>query len=130
MRQAGHILIDREDRERAIRTLLEVARRFSGCFSVVIFPEGTRSPGRHLLRFKRGGFHLARELGLPILPVSISRSQAIMDRHSLNLHPGEVKVHFHPPVDPEDFERLDDLVQAVRGTVAAGIEDLEPEPSE
>lgn len=130
MRRAGHIMIDRDNRESAVRTLKEVARRFSGAFSIVIFPEGTRSPGRWLQRFKRGGFRLAQDLDLPILPASISHSQEIMDRHSMNLRPGTVAIRFHPPVRPGDYPDVDALAAAVEARVREGLEDGEPGPAE
>jgi 1-acyl-sn-glycerol-3-phosphate acyltransferase len=129
VRSSGHIMIDRKDRESAVRTLRNVARRFSGGFSIVIFPEGTRSPGRHLLKFKRGGFHLARELDLKIIPVSISGSQNVMSRHTFLIRSGEVTIHFHAPLDPASYPDVDQRVAAVRERIAGGLLDHEPQPS-
>jgi 1-acyl-sn-glycerol-3-phosphate acyltransferase len=127
IRYGGHILIARDNRDSAIKTLMNFAGRYSGKFSIVVFPEGTRSPGNHLLRFKRGGFHLARELKLPIVPVSISGSQRILDRHGLTLRAGTVTVHFGTPIDPEGIPGNDALIALVRERIEAGLLDYEPE---
>lgn len=121
IRAGGHIGIDREDRESAVRVLRGVARRFSGRFSLVVFPEGTRSPDTKLLRFKRGGFHLSRELELPVIPVSISGTEIIQNRHTMEFHPGTVTIRFHPPVRAEEFENLDAMIAQVKATVEAGL---------
>lgn len=121
IRAGGHIGIDREDRESAVRVLRGVARRFSGHFSLVVFPEGTRSPDRKLLRFRRGGFHLSRELELPVIPVSISGTEIIQDRHTMQFHPGTVTITFHPPVRAEEFANLDAMIAQVKATVEAGL---------
>ncbi len=130
MKCSGHILIDRDNRDSAIQQMKAVAERLSGQFSITIFPEGTRSPGRHLQKFRRGGFHIAKELGLRILPVSISGSYETMNRHSTNLHAGEIAVHYHPPIDPADYGKINDIIEAVKTVVAGGLEDLEPAPAE
>jgi 1-acyl-sn-glycerol-3-phosphate acyltransferase len=127
IRYGGHILIERENKESAIRTLMNFATEYSGKFSIVVFPEGTRSPGNHLLRFKRGGFHLARQLELPIVPVSISGSQKILDRHGYTLRPGVVTIHFDTPIDPKGVPNNDALIGLVRERIAAGLLDYEPE---
>lgn len=122
IRAGGHIGIDREDRESAVRVLRGVARRFSGRFSLVVFPEGTRSPDTKLLRFKRGGFHLSRELELPVIPVSISGTEVIQNRHTMQFHPGTVTIRFHPPMKAEDFASLDAMIERVKGIVEAGLQ--------
>ena len=122
-----HILIERDNREKAIRTLKDFAATFTGAFSIVVFPEGTRSTGTHLLRFKRGGFYLARELNARILPISISGSQHILGKgRGLLLHPGSVELTLHDSIDPADFPTNDALIAAVRQKIEAGLTDGPP----
>ena len=64
------------------------------------FPEGTRSPDGKLLPFKNGSFHLALEAGVPVVPVTVVGSHEAWPKGSMSLHPGEVVVHFHAPIDP------------------------------
>jgi 1-acyl-sn-glycerol-3-phosphate acyltransferase len=124
IKRGGHVLIDRKDRESAIRTLRETARKFAGKFSIVVFPEGTRSPSHALLPFKRGGFHLARELNIPVVPVSVVGGDHIMKRGTINLYPGTMQVMFHAPLSPSDYPSLDGLEKAVRERIGAGLQEM------
>jgi 1-acyl-sn-glycerol-3-phosphate acyltransferase len=124
MTGGGHVLIDRGDRDSAVRTLRDAAARYKGRISLVLFPEGTRSPGHHLLRFKRGGFHLARELGLSIVPVSVAGGERIMKKGSFTILPGTMRVHYHAPIPvPKDAD-LNVISAAVREKIAAGLKEM------
>jgi 1-acyl-sn-glycerol-3-phosphate acyltransferase len=124
MTGGGHVLIDRGDRDSAVRTLRDAAARYKGRISLVLFPEGTRSPGHHLLRFKRGGFHLARELGLSIVPVSVAGGERIMKKGSFTILPGTMRVHYHAPIPvPKDAD-LNVISAAVREKIAAGLREM------
>jgi 1-acyl-sn-glycerol-3-phosphate acyltransferase len=69
---SGHLLIDRRDHERAVKTLDEAARFLSqNRLGVWIFPEGTRSRDGRLQPFKKGFVHLAIQAGLPVVPVLV-----------------------------------------------------------
>lgn len=70
---SGNILIDREDKTKALNTMLAAAERIANTkTSVWMFPEGTRSYGRGLLPFKMGAFHIAMEANVPVVPVCMS----------------------------------------------------------
>ena len=101
---------------------MEAAKpRLVGGVSVLFFPEGTRSEDGRLGRFKKGGFVMARQLGFPILPLSISGASAILPKGCLFPRPGRIRITIHPPVDPAAFEDDAELVERVRGTIAGGL---------
>lgn len=99
MGKVGHISIDRSDRKSAHGSLLEASRKIAAGTSVVVFPEGSRSPGGEIMPFKPGGFHLAFRSGRPIIPVIISGTRKVMRKGSLRITPAQVTVSFCPPVD-------------------------------
>ena len=114
----GHIFVDRSDREKAIASMRAARAQLTDGVSVMIFPEGTRSRDGRMRAFKKGGFMMALEMGLPILPVSISGSRHVLPGHRLRLLPGLVRITVHAPIDVagrplEDRERLMDEVAAV-----------------
>jgi len=118
----GHIPIDRGNAFRARRSLAAAARRIRGGTSVVVFPEGTRSPDGTVRRFKRGSFGLAIEAGAPIVPVSLIGVKSVVPRGLTSLRPGAVGVVLHPPV-PTTGRPGDDaeaLAEEVRTIVARG----------
>jgi putative phosphoserine phosphatase/1-acylglycerol-3-phosphate O-acyltransferase len=84
--------------------------------SIAIAPEGTRSPTPRLGRFKKGGFHLAIEAGVPIVPIVIRNAGELMWRNSPLVHPGTVDVVVLEPVETDDWppDEVDKLVDLVR----------------
>lgn len=119
---SGHVPIDRSHPFRARKSLERAARRIASGTSVVLFPEGTRSPDGRVLRFRRGTFRLAIEAGVPVVPVSIVGVKALVPRGIPSVRPGTVRVVIHPPV-PSAGRRLEDVdrfADEVRAIVAAG----------
>jgi 1-acyl-sn-glycerol-3-phosphate acyltransferase len=93
MRAAGYIPIDRSNRRQAFRSISIAAQRIQEGTSVVIFPEGTRSPDGTLQDFKKGGFMLALQSQHPIVPISISGSHQIFPkRGDWRIQPGRVQM--------------------------------------
>lgn len=70
---SGNILIDRNNKSKALGTIGQTASKMAaGKLSVWMFPEGTRSRGRGLLPFKTGAFHTALQANVDIVPIVMS----------------------------------------------------------
>ncbi|MBT8367922.1 MAG: 1-acyl-sn-glycerol-3-phosphate acyltransferase, partial [Deltaproteobacteria bacterium] len=80
MRKAGYISIDRNNRESAFQSLEVAAEKVRNGVSVLIFPEGTRSRDGKIQPFKKGGFVMAIDSGVAIVPVIISGARSIMTK--------------------------------------------------
>ena len=117
MGAAGVVFIDRSDRHAAIETMkpLVEAMRSEGK-SLVIAPEGTRAPTRKLGAFKKGGFHVAIQSGVPIVPVVIHNSSDISPKGDKIFRSGTVKVDILPAIDTSDWSvsTIDEHVTQVR----------------
>jgi 1-acyl-sn-glycerol-3-phosphate acyltransferase len=98
LKVAGHIGIDRGRPFQARRSLADAARRIRGGASVVVFPEGTRSPGAEVQPFKRGSFMLAASAGVPVVPVSLVGVKRLAPRGLLRLRSGSVQLKIHAPL--------------------------------
>jgi 1-acyl-sn-glycerol-3-phosphate acyltransferase len=88
---------------------------------ITTFVEGTRSPDGRLLPFKKGPFYLAMQTGAPCIPVSIYGTEAMMAKGSQRIHPGTAHIVFHPPVYPAQFETREEVLRAVRESIASGL---------
>ncbi len=121
-----HVTIDRSDRKDAAKSLARAQERLAAGISLVIFPEGTRSRDGHLQRFKKGGFLLALQTQMPIVPVTIKGSGSLLPARSWRLRAGYIEVVVDPPVSVESFRpgvlRL--LSDQVREKIAAQLGDL------
>lgn len=121
MASAGFIAIDRRNRVKALRSLAEARRRIESGINVWIAPEGTRSRTGELLPFKRGGFALALEMGVPILPVTIRGTGEVLPPRSWRLRPeSRVRVTVHPLVRTQEIGDRDALMSRVREAIASG----------
>jgi 1-acyl-sn-glycerol-3-phosphate acyltransferase len=114
----GHVFIDRSRRESAVNSLSQAALEVRNGASLVIFPEGTRGGEETIKPFKTGGFHLARQAGVPIVPVGLRGTRTIMPRESLTIQPGGVEVHVGTPIDPNAFAGVVELSAHVRARIA------------
>jgi len=123
----GHVFIDRSNRESAIASLNAARPRLAGGVSVLFFPEGTRSRDGRMKEFKKGGFVMALDMGLPILPVSISGTHKVLPGKSFRLLPGCARVTIHPPIEtaPYGHEGRDMLLADVRKAIASGLTEWE-----
>ncbi len=98
---------------------------------MIVFPEGTRSQTGTLAEFKSGGFHLALQAGVPILPVTVSGTHRVTPKGSLKVHPGLVRVHYGKPIPTRGLtlEDRQQLKQQVREGILAGFDPvLQPLP--
>jgi 1-acyl-sn-glycerol-3-phosphate acyltransferase len=88
---------------------------------ITTFVEGTRSPDGRMLPFKKGPFYLAMETGAPCVPVSIHGTETMMAKGSLRIRPGTAHIAFHAPVYPRDYSTREELMVAVRRSIASGL---------
>ncbi len=116
MRSAGYISIDRSNRKSAFRSLALAADMIRNGTSVMIFPEGTRSSDGRLLPFKKGGFVLAVDAGVPIIPIHISGTHEVMPKGRLLVFRRQVSINVGSPIQTSDYSRKtkDDLMAHVR----------------
>ena len=121
--KVGHIFIDRSNHRKALESLKKAKEKLVNGTSVVIFPEGTRSKTGDMIPFKRGAFKLAIDLGLPILPVTVSGTINILPTNSVNLMPGCVRMMIHEPMDISAYNEsnMQELMQKVKDKIQTGL---------
>lgn len=114
--------IDRTNRESAILTTEAAARRIQSGVSFAVFVEGTRAKPGELLPFKKGAFYMARQAGVPVVPVAIRNSDVLMGKGTGEARSGTLEIVLMSPVETANVSTDDDmnrLIADVREKIAA-----------
>jgi len=121
----GQIMIDRSDPEGSKAVLERALAGLSGNNSVMIYPEGTRSRDGKLQPLKKGGFWMALQAGLPIVPVRVSGTREIVAADTLRIRPGNVVVEVFPPIPTVGKAAADlpELMRQVQEVMLSGTPD-------
>jgi len=125
------VMVDRGNRERSVTSLRAAAKRIREGANVIIFPEGTRGSGKELGSFKSGGFHLAIEAQVPVVPVTISGTQLITPKGSMRVMSRVMRIHYGAPISTRGLVSKDReaLKARVRAAILDGFdEDYQGEP--
>jgi 1-acyl-sn-glycerol-3-phosphate acyltransferase len=119
LRSGGHVLIDRGMRVNAAQALSQAAAQVKAGKTVLIFPEGTRGESDTIGAFKKGGFYLAKEAGVPILPVGLRGCRDVFPKGSLLVRPGKVQVHIGVAIPPDEVGRrvANEMIPLVRSKI-------------
>jgi 1-acyl-sn-glycerol-3-phosphate acyltransferase len=123
LRAASFVPVDRTDPVKARAGIDRAAELLTEGFSFFAFPEGTRSRTGQLGQFKKGVFVMAIKAGVPVVPVTIRNSRAILPPGRYAIKPGTIEVIFHSPIPThemtaDDRERLLHLTQTA---IASGL---------
>jgi 1-acyl-sn-glycerol-3-phosphate acyltransferase len=117
LRHDGHLTVDRKSLRSSIESTNECARLIrEKHLSVLIFPEGTRSPDGHLQRFRDGAAYLAIQSGVPLLPVGIVGTRDVLPARSSWFMPADIELRLGHPVP------IDGLTARDRPALTARLE--------
>jgi 1-acyl-sn-glycerol-3-phosphate acyltransferase len=119
---SGFIAVDRKKRDKAIRQLEKAKRVLNKGVNVWVSPEGTRSRNGLLAPFKKGGFHVAIDLGAPIVPAWIDGADSVVPPDQFLVKPdGKVQVRFGKPIPTAGLskDRLPELMAETRAAILA-----------
>lgn len=120
----GHIIkaprmisIDRENKAGIMHLFKEVKDRLDKGRPIAMFPEGTRSDGSKMLKFKAGAKMVANKYKLKVQPVLIFNTRNIVDSKKLEATPGIVKVIYLDPIQADKstswFEDTEEKMKAI-----------------
>jgi putative phosphoserine phosphatase/1-acylglycerol-3-phosphate O-acyltransferase len=122
---AGVAFLDRANSGKAIEAMRPAVDKIRDeGLSMVISPEGTRTPTPRLGPFKKGAFHLAMQAGVPIVPVVLKDVAKVQWRGSKSVRSGRIEVVVHPPIPTDDWlaENIAKHVDEVRQLFVSTIE--------
>ena len=97
LKRGGHLFVDRRNPDKT-GILNRWRALVSEGLSLIIYAEGTRSPDGKVARFKAGSFLLAIQAGLPVVPLAVIGTRAVMPKGRLQTEPGDVQLIVHDPI--------------------------------
>lgn len=120
------IYIHRGDARASLATINEGVEYLKQGFSLVIFPEGTRSRSSEMGEFKHGSFKLATKAKVPIVPVTLNGGYHTFEDHGAVTRGQHIDVLVHPPIETKDMSRqeLAELPAQVEAIIRAGLAEL------
>lgn len=123
MRELNCLFLQRDDARQSMEVLKEAQKLIQDGYSVVIFPEGTRSKGGPVKEFKAGAIRVATRAGVPIVPVCIDGSFRLMEGNGMWIRPASVKLTILPPVPTEGMSReeIRALPEQLREQICQGL---------
>jgi 1-acyl-sn-glycerol-3-phosphate acyltransferase len=124
----GQVFIQRKKSQKAIAKLQNTYDRLRrDNLSIMVAPEGSRKHPGVIGHFKKGAFHMAIDLGFPIVPIYFEGNQELSLGGSLLSKSGTINAHIHPPIDTSDWtkETIDQHIAEIRQKYLewAGVEE-------
>lgn len=123
MRNIRCVFIDRENVRESLKAINEGADNLKNGYSMVIFPEGTRSKSHNIGEFKKGSLKMATKAKVPIVPITIDGSYKIFEEHNGWLRKGEIKLTIEKPIYLEKLsqEEQKNLAEIVKAEIAKNL---------
>ena len=111
--KSHQIFVDKRGPSKVKETYDKARHTLKEGMSVVVFPEGSRTPDGRMHRFKKGAYQIADDLSLPVVPMTIDGSYRVLSKNSKLIRPGKITLTIHEPVYPGadghyDMEQLID----------------------
>jgi 1-acyl-sn-glycerol-3-phosphate acyltransferase len=130
LKRGGHLFVDRRHPDRA-GILSRWRALVADGLSLIIFAEGTRSWDGRVGRFKAGSFLFAIEAGLPVVPLAVINTRAVMPKGRLRTEPADVRLIIHDPIPAPAIASptardAKALADRVRGVVADTVGASQP----
>lgn len=107
MRELRCVFIDRDNARASMQALNEAIQWVSEGYSMVVFPEGTRSKTGKMAEFKAGAFRIAQKNKVPVVPVCIQGTDRLMERNHYWIRPAAISLCVLPAIDTTCYTKED-----------------------
>ena len=105
MKNLHCLFLDRENIKEGLKTILTGIDYVKKGISIWIFPEGTRNKGAGMMEFKEGSMKIAEKTGCPIIPVAMTGTAEIFEKHIPFVRRSHVTVTFGEPIEIRSLDK-------------------------
>lgn len=121
--KAGHVFVDNTNATTRSNTIRAAKEQITDGVSIMMFPEGSRTRTGKMGRFKRGAYHIAHDLELPIVPLTINGPYDILKKNTINLKPGKLELTIHEPIPTKGVpeEEIPFIIDQTREVIHSGL---------
>lgn len=123
MKQMNCVFLDRQNLRQSLQVMGEAIEHLKKGYSMVIFPEGTRSKGNEIGEFKAGSLRIAIKANVPIVPITIKGSYKLMEQNGFLIKPADVEIVISEPIETFDLtkEQTNELHEKVRSIISSNL---------
>ena len=107
LKRSGQVPMDRANPRKGLGSLRQASALLKKGISIVVFPEGTRTPDGEIKDFKATVFILPIRAGIAVVPVRVEGTFEALKRGSILLNPVPLKLTFYDSIAPGDFNDRD-----------------------
>ena len=124
MRQIHSVFMDRENPREALKSISEGIENLKNGYSMIIFPEGTRSRSNSMGEFKKGSMRLAVKAGVPIVPITVYDTYKAMEGNNGKIKKANAKLIIGKPIylDTMSKEEKADIAEMVQGIIQSNLD--------
>lgn len=121
--KAGHVFVDNSSPSKRAISIKNAKSKIVDGVSIVIFPEGRRTINGKMGVFKKGAFHIAHDLKLPIVPITINGAYDVLKRNTFDLKPGKMELIIHKPLNTDNIteEDIPQLIDKTENIIKSGL---------
>lgn len=121
--KAGHVFVDNSSPSKRAISIKNAKSKIVNGVSIVIFPEGRRTINGKMGVFKKGAFHIAHDLKLPIVPITINGAYDVLKRNTFDLKPGKMELIIHKPLNTDNIteEDIPQLINKTENIIKSGL---------
>lgn len=123
MKYINCVFMDRSNMRKSAEAIVTGIQTLKSGYSMVVFPEGTRSKGKKVEEFKAGSFKLALKSKVKIVPITIDGSYKLLEANGKKIKSSDVNFYIHKPIDITKLskEEISELNTTVRNIVVSKL---------
>lgn len=124
MRQIHCVFMDRENPREALKAIAEGIENLKDGYSMLIFPEGTRSRSNKMGQFKKGSMRLAIKAGVPIVPITVYDTHKAMEGNNGKIKKAKAKIIIDKPIyiDAMSKEEKADIAEIIKNIIQNNLD--------